>query len=110
MEVFREMIGKTAELSMTKKAISGNARFVNATVKIGDYLFIKIVIRRSKAGKWFVSYPSYIDTNGEYVDLVFAKNEFTKAILEAFSKICKKANKASDLDTIDINDCEDLGF
>lgn len=104
-------IGKTCELSVFENSLKGdNKKFVPITIIIGNYLYIKPNMVKSKEGSWFVSYPSYKDKDGKYINTVFAKKEFTDAIIKAFEKILKDNTPETLPKDINISGCEDLPF
>lgn len=105
--------GKTVTLKIFESELMSELRgekdTIRGTLCIGDYLYIKITMRKGSLG-WFVAYPSYKGKDG-YIDLVFAKKEFNMAIVKAFT------DKINDLrivhttpTTADIETAEELPF
>lgn len=109
-KIIKIKAGNTTEVNFFEKdllsELKGEKDAIHGTICIGSYLFIKIVMRKSKKG-WFIGYPSYKDKNGEYKDLVFATKAFNDAIIKKFEETLKTYATPT---TDDIVNSEEIPF
>ena len=99
-------VGNTTEVNFFENDFKSGKEAIHGTICIGSYLFIKIVMRKSKKG-WFIGYPSYKDKNGEYKDLVFATKAFNDAIITKFGETLKTYETPT---TNDVITAEEIPF